>query len=278
MHHAVGLFLLAPLFAVQSVKGEELKQQFETLDQKADHAGVVALWRAHPAETLGVIDSYLEGSLARVERAPDTDPGELKKMRDRALRGARAADEAFGTAIFSDYASSFAGWDGEQQKRFREGQAAYGKARQAARASDFETALREGERCVELARPLGDWWGTAMGLSIAGQAQVRLGRAEKALEALSQSRLLNAELHLDSAEYADGLSIARLCVELGRRERGRVAIEHALALADRLRDADGPLALLELRVQLESAPGGDAETASAAKAELERRKSAKSNK
>lgn len=281
--HSLRLALLCLGFAGPSLAfarpqgGEEdaVKRQFEALDDKHDRAGVVALWKAHPYETLGVIDTYLEGSLAKLEHAPNTDPAELRKMRDRGIRGASAADEAFGSAIFTDYATSFAGWNSEQQKSFREGQKAFGLARKAARANDFETSLREAERCVALARPLGDWWGTAMGLSASGQAHARLGHAELALEALSQSRLLNHELGLAGSEYSDLLQMAQLCTSLGRRDRALVAIERGLKLGDELGDADGPIAMLELRAQLEEAAGGDASAAKAAREELARRKAAK---
>src|SRR6185295_13354506 len=102
--------------------------RFEALDDKQDVAGVVQLWKEHPTEALGTIDSYLEGSLSKLERDPKVDPKLLLGMEARALRGAQAADQAFQTAIFADYASSFGSWSAPQQKSFREGQALFREA------------------------------------------------------------------------------------------------------------------------------------------------------
>ena len=197
-------------------KKSSLKERFEKLDAAGDHAGVVALWRANPFGTLYVIDSYLEGSLKLEEESSTPDPDAVRALHARAMRGARAADEAFARPIFTDYASSFVGWTFEQKKRFRAGQAAFGRARQASKVKDYPKAAKEAETCIALARPLGDWWGTAMGLSALGEAKFHLARYEEALTAHAEARLLHHGLGLGGAEYRNLKSMASLLEGRGR--------------------------------------------------------------
>jgi tetratricopeptide (TPR) repeat protein len=258
----------------------DLKHEFEALDDKGDQAGVVALWRAHPYDALGVIDSYLEGSLALREHPKGSDADlatSIRAMHQRALRGARAADEAFGRVLFSDYAASFVGWTQAQQKLFREGQEAHRAGRKASKAKQFDEALKQAQRCLDLARPLGDWWGTAMGLSAVGECERQLGHPEAALDALAQARHLHHELGLVGDEYANLRSIAQLASDLGRGPRALRAIEAALELAPIVEDAQGPLALLELRAKLQDT-AGDSAAAQATRAELEKRRGAGGDK
>lgn len=233
-----------------------LRKSFEELDAKGDQAAIVALWKANPGATLAVIDSYLEGSMKLMEK--NGDAKEIEALQQRALRGARAADTAHGQSIFSDYASSFVGWTPEQRKSFRGGQRAFSAAMQAAQKKDWKAALAKGEECLKLARPLGDWWGTAMGLSVIGDAQEQLGTLEAALEAHSQARLIYHSLGLAGDEYGNLRSMAALLGKLDRRPRALNSIASALALADALGDAEGRNALLEQRAQIEEKSGDKA--------------------
>src|SRR5688572_25715464 len=85
----------------------DVRQEFERLDESGDTAGMIDLWRDNPRAALQVIDSYLEGSLREVEQKGDA--AAIAKLHARALRGAKAASEAFDAPIFLDYASSFVG-------------------------------------------------------------------------------------------------------------------------------------------------------------------------
>lgn len=226
------LGLLTPLALGQ----QDTKQLFESLDESGDTAGIVALWREKPREALQVIDSYLEGSLRVVEEKGDV--GKIAQMHARALRGAKAASEAFDTPIFLDYASSFVGWTAEQQKHFRAGQAAFKAAVGAMQKKEWDRVVEQGNECLRLARPLGDWWGSAMGLGVVGHAEAQRGNAEAALEALSQARLINHDLRLldDELECLMGMSDA--LVKLGRVPRATACAEQGIALATALANAE----------------------------------------
>lgn len=230
----------------------DVRGRFEALDDAGDQAGVEELWRAHPFEVLSVIDSYLEGSLAAIEAqklARGSD--EVRAMHERALRGARAADRAFGRALFLDYASSFAGWSAEQATAFRAGQQAFGEHRTALRAGELERALESARRCVELAEPLGDWWGTAMGLGGEGAALAALGRHEEALVPLARARVLNHDLGLASAEYRALRTLADSLLALERVQRARSALSQAVELAQALGDEAGRAELAKKLAELE---------------------------
>lgn len=222
----------------------DLRKTFEELDAKKDEAGMLAFWKENADATLGVIDSYLEGSLREIEKKGDAK--KIAEMQQLALRGAKAADAAHGRHIFSDYASAFIGWDEAQRKSFRAGQKAFGKAGAALKKGDAAAALTAAEECVALARPLGDWWGTAMGLTASAEAQEKLGKAEAAADLHAQAWLIHRELGLRGDAYGNLASMARLYAELGRNERARVSAERALEMARALGDAEGTTQLEEL--------------------------------
>ncbi|MEM7164758.1 MAG: hypothetical protein AAF581_04800 [Planctomycetota bacterium] len=257
------LFLSLPSYA----EPPSLKDRFEALAVAGDVEEIAKLWRANEGRTLLVIDSYLEGSLGMIEKQDQPDPAKIAEMHARALLGARAADVAFGRSIFSDYTASFVGWTREQQKQFRAGQGAFGEARKAAKAGEHAKALAAAQRCIDLARPLGDWWGLAMGLSARGAAEQKLGKAEAALASHSDARLVHASLGLRSSAYRNARSIATLLVELERLPRAAVAIENALVLAREFGDAAGEIELLQLRANLED-KRGDAKAATATRKQV----------
>jgi tetratricopeptide (TPR) repeat protein len=224
--------ILASCLSLTTFAGaqQDLKKSFETLEAQGDRPALVAFWQKHPGRALGIIDSYLEGGLKILEgEAPDK--AKVQAMFARAVRGAASVDEAFGTSIFTDYATSFVGWTPAQQKRFRAGQKAFGAYRQAMRNADgAEKALGEASRCLDLARPLGDWWGMAMGHTGRGMALEKLGRYEEALAAQQEARQIYHSFRL-SSELGNLRAMARLLVKLERWPRARVTIERALIQA-----------------------------------------------
>ncbi|MBI3818970.1 MAG: hypothetical protein HY286_09800 [Planctomycetes bacterium] len=230
-------------------QGNELKSRFEELDGKGDKAGIVNLWKEHPHEALSVIDEYLEGALAKIEKGA-APAEEIAKMHERAVRGALLIDEALGRPIFSDYASSYAGFTPEQQKQFRNGQKASGAARQAMKKKDYKTAKDESQKCIDFARPLGDWWGAASGYAGLADAQEALGEKDAALDSAQMARLLHNNLGFASNEYHDLGVMARMLVELGRKDRATVVIDQGLALAKVAGDKTGGKAFEELKKKL----------------------------
>jgi tetratricopeptide (TPR) repeat protein len=221
-----------------------LQKTFEELDAKQDAAGLREFWRKHPGTALYVIDSYLEGSMKLLEKKGEAN--KIAAMQQLGLRGAKSADEALGKRIFSDYAASFIGWDEAQRKRFRGGQKAYGESGKALKKGDGEAALKHGKECLELARPLGDWWGTGMGYTAVAEAQEKLGKLEEAVEAHAQAWLIHGQLGLSGDEYGNVAAMARLLAQLGRKERARVCVAAALELATTLGDTEGKPKLEEL--------------------------------
>lgn len=235
-----------------------VQAEFEALDAKQDHAGMVGLWKRFPGQALYIIDSYLEKSLALWEKSETRDAKVIQELHERALRGARAADEALGTRIFVDYCHSFVGWDEAQKKSFRGGQKAYREARGALKAKDYAQALEKGRSCLNLAQPLGDWWGTAMGYSAMAAAQEQLGQLEAALMSHSQSRLIYAQFRLGGAEYRNVRAMAGLCWQLGRVPRARASSEQAANLGQSLGDAAGVKVILEQWLEGEKKHGSEA--------------------
>jgi len=194
-----------------------LDETYHALVAANDTAGLIELWKANEGRVLGTLDRDLEGSLALWEAAQgeegsdevaldDETRAKIAEMHARATMGAKAASEAFGRPIFQDYAASFLSWDAADKRNFRAGQAAFGEAMQAMREPEgagLERAKEEGERCSQLALPLGDWWGYAMGLGASGRAKLGLGDLEGALGDLSRARLFDQALGLTRSELGD---------------------------------------------------------------------------
>jgi hypothetical protein len=247
---------------------QQVRQRFEELDALGDAAALREHWRAHEGLVLYAIDSYLEGGLKLLERSGASEADEqVRASYERALRGARAADEALGRTIFSDYASAFTGWNAEQRASFRAGQRAFGEANGLSKQGKHAEARARAQECIDRARPLGDWWGTAMGLSGVGAASEALGEHEQALDAWQQARLINEALGLKGEGYEATRGSARALSALDRRPRALRAIELGLAQALAFEDAAGRAELLELRAGIEER-SGDAAAAARTRAEI----------
>ena len=236
---ALLLLLLPLLLAAFPLAGQEgdarpVPERYKELATAGDHAGLVALWTSAREAIIPTIDADLEGSLGLWEKQGEEARAEIDALIARALVGARAATEAVGSRRILDYVSSFAGWDAAQKKDFRAGQAAFGGGRQASTAGDHATALAKGRECRSLAEPLGDWWGTAMGLQLEGVSLLALGRKAEAAEALSRARLIYRELFLTSTAIRIEFDLATILAELGRLPRAREMIRDGKATAERI--------------------------------------------
>ncbi len=220
--------------------------RYEQAVEARDREALAALWRERPDSILGLFDSDLELSLSVWEESPDSpDRERIDALHQRALVAASLASEVTGRGIFADYASSFVGWTDEQKRSFRAGQQAFGAARDALRSGDAEAALGFSVECRERALSLGDWWGTAMGLSVEAGALLRLDRHEDALASASRGRLIYSQLGLVSSEFQCLISMVEACEALDRPRRALAALDAAIAL---LGEGDaGLLADLEQR-------------------------------
>jgi hypothetical protein len=215
-------------------EGPSTQERYVTLSQAGDHAGLVELWRAEPESAVPVIDGDLEGSLSIWEDAGEGRRAEIDALVARAVAGAQAAVEATGRRRILDYVNSFAGWTDEQKLAFRGGQTACRAGSSALRDGDAETALGKGAECRSLAEPLGDWWGTAMGLRVEGGALAQGGDPEGAVTALSRGRLIFRELGLTSSALRMEVDLAGHLLDLGRDRRAAALIQDGNVTAERL--------------------------------------------
>jgi len=245
--------LVLATLALPSVQGDD---PFVTAYHEAcvagDREALAELWRAEPGRILPTFDADLEAGLATWEESPDDpDTAAIAALYDRALWAAEVASDVTGHPIFADYASSFVGWDTDQKRRFRKGQQAYGRAMGALRESRLDEALAAGRECKELALPLGDWWGSAMGYTAEAMALARLERWDEALVAAGQGRNLYRDLGLRGSEYQNARILADGAFALGRTIRARNAFRVALAMAEELGDEQGAALIRERLAQLE---------------------------
>jgi tetratricopeptide (TPR) repeat protein len=235
----------APTAAVNAAAQEvDVRASFVELHAKNDEAGCEKLFRTHPGDVLGTIDADLEGSLATWEKAPEKpDEAAIAAQHSRALWGARIASRVSSNPIFLDYTSAFVGWTPEQKKNFRGGQGAHGRSRRALKAKDYAAAAAAARECIELAAPLGDWWGHAMGLAALGQTLATEGKHNEALAPLAEAALIYRQLQFSRDELGLQRTLGASLVALGAKQRALAALERALVLSEQLGDAKGVEAL-----------------------------------
>jgi hypothetical protein len=208
--------------------------RYEALSAAGDHAGLVALWTELPDAAVQVIDRDLEGSLALWEEEGEAKRAEIEALILRAIGGAQAATEATGRRRILDYVTSFAGWNTEQKATFRAGQEACGEGRRALADGDATAALERGRACRSFAEPLGDWWGTAMGLHVEGSALAASDDDEGAANALARGRLIYRELGLTSSALRIEAELVPILIRLGRGPRAEAMIRDGIGTAERL--------------------------------------------
>ncbi len=222
----------------------DVRAKFIELHAKNDAAGCEKLFREHAGEVLGTIDADLEGALATWEKNPEApDMKAIAEQQVRALWGAKLATKVSGDPIFTDYTSAFIGWTPEQRRQFRGGQAAFGRARKALKAGEHDNAAVAARECVELAAPIGDWWGQAMGLSALGQVLSAQQKHAEAVTALSQAALIYRQLQLVGDEYNSIRTLAGALRASGALRRAHAALERAAELAQRVGDERGKTAI-----------------------------------
>lgn len=251
-------------------EGEDLVAGYHAAFEAGDTDALAALWKSAPGRVLVTIDADLEASLSLWEANPeDPDQAAIENLLERAQFGAEVASEALGEPIFADYAASFAGWTPEQKRQFRAGQKAYGNSRRSGASGELEKSLESARECVNCAQPLGDWWGTAMGLLAEAQALNALERPQEALVAASRARLLYHQLGLTSSELG-ALQLQTLAaLAADRPRRARASANAMLALFGEDGPAAGRAAAYALRTQAERNLGLD-EAAAESEAEAKR--------
>ncbi len=231
---------------------DELTSAYGEACDARDAAALAKLWKEHPQRILATFDADLEASLSAWEAAPGEPESEaIEALERRAQWAAQIASEVTGRPIFADYAASFAGWTADEKARFRAGQKAFGVAMGALREGRAEDALAASRECTALAMPLGDWWGSAMGLGGEGQALLALERHDEALLAASRARLLNHQLGLAGAELQCLGVMLEAGRRLGRHARALVAARDSEELAGALGHDDAREHFAAVRAELE---------------------------
>ncbi|MDA0329064.1 MAG: hypothetical protein O2958_08665 [Gemmatimonadetes bacterium] len=231
-----------------------VEERYASLSAADDYMGLVALWRENPDAAIPVIDRDLEGSLALWEAEGDAKGTEIEALLARAIRASNAALEATGRRRVTDYVHSFAGWNAEQRGSFRAGQRACRDGSGALREGDASRALERGRECRAHAEPLGDWWGTAMGLRVEGNAHLASDNKEEGALALARARLIFRELGLTSSALRIEADLASVFLELGQRARAETLIRDGKATAARLGLTDLEVAFGRLEEQLRNSP------------------------
>jgi hypothetical protein len=249
------------------VKAIPVRQQFVELYAAKDAEKCAELWRANPAAILQAIDEDLEGSLAAWEQSREApDEVAIRIQQERALWGARIASDATGHPIFLDYASAFAGFDDKQKASFRAGQMAHSESRRALGGGDKNKALELARKCCDIALPLGDWWGYAMGLEAGSMAQLALKQHAGAAADSARAAVIYRDLGLVANEASCWRIAAEGLLEQGCALRAHAATVRALALVEP-HDSKRKTTLLELRLRAEEALGR-ADEAAKTRAEL----------
>jgi len=246
----------------------EVQASYAALHEARDEEGLAKLWSENMGLVLQTIDADLEGGLALWEAAPEDPPRErITALHARALFGARVAAEALDRPLLHDYAISFTGWTDAQKGAFRAGQAVYARGLEELENENLEVALLAGRETVERALPLGDWWGTAMGYSLAGSAHQATGSFEDALASYSMARTLHHGLGLEHSEYEALQGMLNVLRALERHPRARVVANDIIEYARGFQDSATLKRTLSARAQIESALGMTEEE-SATRAEL----------
>ena len=114
----------------------------------------------------------------------------------------------------------------------------------------------------------GDWWGTAMGLTLEGMAHEARGEMVLALRKTSRARLLNHQLGLRGSEYQNLRGMISQLTRLERWERAHLSADAAIAIAREMKDSAGIIENLRHRARIEKALGFD-RAAQATEAEAE---------
>ncbi|MEX1024686.1 MAG: hypothetical protein WD226_06365 [Planctomycetota bacterium] len=229
-----------------------------------DAAALTAVWRAKPALVLSTFDADLEAGLAAWEAGAEGHEALTAEHFERAVWAAELAAAALDRPIFGDYAHAFTGWDAEERKRFRRGQAAFGEANAALREEKAQEARARAAECREIAIALGDWWGTAMGLGIEGTALLALERPKEAAVAFARARLLNHQLGLFASEFRALRGLVDALIAADDNVRAIRAANDGLVYARDQGDVSAQRALLDARRTAESALDDEAAATSTA--------------
>jgi hypothetical protein len=188
---------------LSALQGKEL---YDALYATGDENRLAAAFKQDGWNILGYVDKHCEGWLALLEAGEDKkEDGRAKiaAMQAKGRKLAAIADRALGDTRFTTYVENFYGWNADQQKSFREGQALYHQAEtiigEAASAQAMLAAVTPLRQSLERSRPIGDTWGQCMALAALGHVQEQNNQLNEAYATMVDAVRLGREIRdLDS--------------------------------------------------------------------------------
>jgi hypothetical protein len=243
-----------------ALQGKEL---YDALYAEGQETRLVAAFKEDGWNILGYIDSHCENWLALIEKGQDQNEAGKQKLLALQTKGrdlAGIADRALGDTRFSAYVQNFYGWNAEQRKAFREGQALYKEADTILAAAQSPQAALQAvtklRQSIERSRPLGDTWGQSMALSVLGRIQLDNEQLAEATATMNDAVRLGREIRdLDSVWSGLGVKY-QANARQGRFEDAKSALQEQYLIAMDLQDEATQKKVQHQLVELEQISGG----------------------
>ncbi|MFO0875386.1 MAG: hypothetical protein U0575_15655 [Phycisphaerales bacterium] len=224
------------------------RARLEAMLDAGDSAMIIQSFRRHPGDVLPFIDDYLEGGLAIIEQSKDADaPTRALRSFRTGVKFADLANQAFGEAIFTEYAAGFASWSTQEQHRFREAQRLFRDARAKAKEAPAE-ALPMHRRSLASAEALGDHWGVAMNQLAIAEVCRSLGRFQEGHDASIKAMELFGRLQLRPSYVKALITCGELRQQLQLPDQGSGQFRMALQMLDPDASPDERKAIVEALV------------------------------
>jgi hypothetical protein len=209
----------------------EGKALYDALYASGNEGRLAAAFKADGWNILGYIDTHCEGWLALLEQGADQKEEGKQKILEMQTKGrslAATADRALGDTRFTAYVQNFYGWNAEQRKAFREGQALFKQAEGILAAANSPqealAAVTPLRQSLERSRPLGDTWGQSMALAVLGRVQEQNDQLPEAQATMGDAVRLGREIR-DLDSVWNGLAVQ---YQAGARARQYDAAKAAL--------------------------------------------------
>lgn len=156
-----------------------VRERFESLADADDHTALVALWRANNHTWFGagkttnlVLQECVEAHMKAVGSKSARKRAEQLAL--RAMRGAKAADEAIGSDALSTYVAAMLALDADGRRAYDTNWKRIRKASGIIRSHRFAPAIELADEVLEAAKSLGDVIALRDGHYIAGLARIAL--------------------------------------------------------------------------------------------------------
>jgi hypothetical protein len=186
---------------------------YDAIYAAGDENRLVTAFKADGWNILGYIDKHCEGWLALLEAGEDKkEDGRAKiaAMQAKGRKLAAIADRALGDTRFTAYVENFYGWNPDQQKSFREGQALFHQAETVIGEADSAQAMLAAvtplRQSIDRSRTIGDTWGQSMALAALGRVQEQNNQLSEAYATMNDAVRLGREIR-DLNSVWEGLGV-----------------------------------------------------------------------